>query len=721
MIEQAQHVLKHVFGYDNFRPLQQEVITNIVSGKDTLVIMPTGGGKSLCYQIPALLFSGITIVVSPLISLMKDQVEQLKQLGVSAVFLNSSLSAQEYQHNIDMILRKDVKLIYLAPETLLQRKILSLLSTIKIDCITIDEAHCISEWGHEFRPEYRQLLQLRSIFPHAVYVALTATATPQVQKDICNNLNLDNQNTFIASFNRTNLFLQVLPKKNPLQQTSQFLQNFKQQSGIIYCLTRRQVDELTAHLHYQGHSVLPYHAGLSDEERAKNQDRFIRDDVSIIVATVAFGMGINKPNIRFILHYDLPKNIEGYYQQIGRAGRDGLPAQCLLLFGYSDIQKLRYFIERMTEHEQTHAITHLQAIIGYAETENCRREILINYFGEDYSTDNCKLCDNCLSEKTPKTDVTVAAQKFLSCVKRTGEIFGASYIVDVLRGSNSAKVISNNHHQLSTYNIGLEYSKDTWMLLARQFIQQGVLVQDLRLGGLKLNANSWLVMRGQKVVRARFTSSANRSNKLLDELNYDQLLFSQLRQYRKELADKMDVPPYTIFSDKSLQEMCIYYPQNKTSMLAIHGVGDAKFEKYGEAFLEIISHYCAKNNIEEKHKNVSKFSKIKKRKIDTRKYVLVSERYNNGETVDQLKSDLNVTRNTILSHLYHFIMDGGKLRQDNELFTLSELSKVQKEQVLSLFKEFGFERLKPVYQACSEAVSYDELHILRIYYLIQVS
>ncbi|RDH46330.1 DNA helicase RecQ [Zooshikella ganghwensis] len=721
MIEQAQHVLKHVFGYDNFRPLQQEVITNIVSGKDTLVIMPTGGGKSLCYQIPALLFSGITIVVSPLISLMKDQVEQLKQLGVSAVFLNSSLSVQEYQHNIDMILRKDVKLIYLAPETLLQRKILSLLSTIDIACITIDEAHCISEWGHEFRPEYRQLLQLRSIFPHAIYVALTATATPQVQKDICNNLNLDTQNTFIASFDRTNLYLQVLPKKSPLQQTAQFLDSFKQQSGIIYCLTRRQVDELTAHLHYQGYSVLPYHAGLSDEERAANQDRFIRDDVSIIVATVAFGMGINKPNIRFILHYDLPKNIEGYYQQIGRAGRDGLPAHCLLLFGYSDIQKLRYFIERMTEHEQAHAITHLQAIVGYAETEDCRREILINYFGEDYSTENCKLCDNCLEEKTPKTDVTVAAQKFLSCVKRTGEIFGASYIIDVLRGSSSAKVMSNNHHQLSTYNIGLEYNKDTWMLLARQLIQQGILVQDLRLGSLKLNANSWQVMRGQRAVRARLVSTSSRSNKLLDELNYDQILFSQLRQYRKELADNMDVPPYTIFSDKSLQEMCIYYPQTRTSMLAIHGVGDAKFEKYGDAFLDIIMHYCAQNNIQEKPKSILASNKIKKRKIEPRKYIMVSDRYNHGETIDQLKNDLNVTRNTILSHLYHFMMDGGKLRQDKDLLSLSELSEVQQKQVLFLFKELGFERLKPVYQACSEEVSYDELHILRVYYLAQAS
>src|ERR671923_2826901 len=392
------YILKNTFGYDTFRPLQFEVIENVLAGHDTLAVMPTGGGKSLCYQIPSLLFNGLTVVVSPLISLMKDQVEQLRAVGVPALFLNSSLAPYEYQENMEYVKRGEVRLLYVAPETLLTPRILSLLASVNVDLLTIDEAHCISEWGHDFRPEYRQIVEIRKRFPNAVCLALTATATARVRQDIRTTLKFTTTNEFIASFNRENLYIEVVNKRDPIGQTVQILERFKDQSGIIYCFSRKQVDELAAYLASKGYSVRPYHAGLEDSERRRNQEAFIRDDAQIIVATIAFGMGINKPNVRFVIHFDLPKSIEGYYQEIGRAGRDGLPAQCILLYSYSDAAKINYFIDQKERNEQRVAIEHLNAIVRYAEDEiTCRRKPLLNYFGESISADNCASCDNCTS------------------------------------------------------------------------------------------------------------------------------------------------------------------------------------------------------------------------------------------------------------------------------------------------------------------------------------
>ena len=388
MIDKAERILKHVFGYDEFRPLQADIIENVLHKNDTLVIMPTGGGKSLCYQLPALIFEGLTIVVSPLISLMKDQVEQLVQMGVSAVFLNSSLSLGEYRHNVDRIKRGAVKLLYLAPEALLKANMLDMLSSVEVDCLTIDEAHCISQWGHDFRPEYRQLVQVRDRFPKAACIALTATATPRVREDIKANLGFDASNEFIDSFDRKNLFIQIATKYNPLDQTIKFIKKFPNQSGIVYCFSRRQVDDLYEALRSEGFSVRPYHAGLTDKERNENQERFIRDDAQIIVATIAFGMGIDKPDVRFVVHYDLPQTIESYYQEIGRAGRDGLRSDCLLLFSYGDIQKIKYFINKKETREQRVAIIHLNALLRFVETEVCRRIPLLDYFGETYPASN---------------------------------------------------------------------------------------------------------------------------------------------------------------------------------------------------------------------------------------------------------------------------------------------------------------------------------------------
>ncbi|MBW2193302.1 MAG: ATP-dependent DNA helicase RecQ, partial [Deltaproteobacteria bacterium] len=437
MIKQAKNILKTVFGYDGFISLQADVIENVLNKRDTLAIMPTGGGKSLCYQIPAQIFPGLTVVVSPLISLMKDQVQQLVEYGVATALLNSSLSPGEYRRNVERIQQKRAKLLYLAPETLLKPNIIELLSAIDVACLAIDEAHCISEWGHDFRPEYRRLIDVKTRFCDAVCMALTATATERVREDIRRSLGFSASNEFVASFNRENLFIRVVEKERPLIQTVQHLNKFPDQSGIIYCLTRQQVDDLYAALKAEGFSVLPYHAGLNEMQRKRNQERFIRDDVLIMVATIAFGMGINKPNVRFVIHYDLPKNIESYYQEIGRAGRDGLRSECLLLFGYGDIHKIKHFINQKNEKEKRVSGIHLNALLRFAESIDCRRIPLLTYFGEDPPKEKCNMCDNCLAGDTELADLTIEAQKFLSCVKRTRERFGMGHIIDVLRGSQA--------------------------------------------------------------------------------------------------------------------------------------------------------------------------------------------------------------------------------------------------------------------------------------------
>jgi ATP-dependent DNA helicase RecQ len=591
-INQAQSILKRVFGYDTFWPLQEEVIAHILDKQDALVVLPTGGGKSLCYQIPALMFEGLTIVVSPLLSLMKDQVDQLKECGVPAVFLNSTLTAGQYRNHMEQLRENAVKLLYLAPEALLASRTMALLSSLSVDCFAIDEAHCISEWGHDFRPEYRQLMEIRSVFPAAACVAMTATATPRVREDIKKSLRITAANEFIGSFNRPNLFLEVSPKTSALEQTLDLLHQYPDESGIIYCFSRKQTGDLCAILSRKGYSVRPYHAGLSDKERTQNQDLFIRDDIRIIVATITFGMGINKSNVRFVVHYDFPRSLDSYYQEIGRAGRDGLPAHCLLLFGYGDIQKINYFVQQKDEQEQRVANILLSTLLGFAETDLCRRVPLLNYFGETCAIDNCGMCDNCQIEQKDLVDITIPAQMFLSCVKRTGERFGAGHIIDVLRGSKSRKVLTFGHEKLSTYGIGTMYSAKQWRHLFRQLIQKGLLVQEMVHGTLGLTRKAWEVLRGKETVMGRLKEGdVILKRRAEDQGPYDPALFEMLRKKRKELADQANLPPFTIFHDRTLKEMAVYFPQTRESLAAIYGIGAAKMEKYGPVFLEIIRQY----------------------------------------------------------------------------------------------------------------------------------
>jgi ATP-dependent DNA helicase RecQ len=715
-------ILKDVFGYEEFHLLQREIIENVLRRKDTLVIMPTGGGKSLCYQIPALLFEGLTVVISPLISLMKDQVDQLGELGIESVFLNSSLSSEEYQRNVGRIVRGEVRLLYLAPETLLMEKTLALLASQQVDCLTIDEAHCISEWGHDFRPEYRQLAEIRKRFPKSVCLALTATATTRVRQDIKLSLRFEKSNEFIASFNRPNLFLEISPKENPLIQTVQFVKEFPDQSGIIYCFSRRQVDELAEVLGNQGFSVKPYHAGLSDIERRHNQESFIRDDTQIMVATIAFGMGINKPNIRFILHYDLPKNIEGYYQQIGRAGRDGLKAHCLLLFGYSDIQKIQYFIRQKESLEQKVANIQLNALVGLAETDQCRRIPMLRYFDEEYATPECGMCDNCTAEEQPVVDVTMPVRSFLRCVELTGQKFGTGHIIDVLRGSRSKKVARFNHNDLATYGTGKDYSKKQWFHLSRQFIQKRLLTQNPEFGNLTIAPNGREVLRGEESFWAKVEERQDTYARCDrgDGDVCDSVLFELLRQKRKMLADDADLPPYVVFPDKTLIEMAAFFPQSREGLLQLHGVGSVKMERYGQPFLDLICDYCQEHHIEAKSKrNAVRVVTVKSETAAKPRHIVVGEEFNSGKSVAELLKEFNVKLVTILNHLYKYLAEGYSLRHDAEFLSISELSTARRSAVLKAFDRLGTERLKPVFDALDDQVSYDELHLLRMHYVIE--
>jgi len=723
MIKEAKNKLNNVFGFEDFRPLQEDIIQQVMDKKDALVIMPTGGGKSLCYQIPALLFDGLTIVVSPLISLMKDQVEQLLQYDIPAIYLNSTLTPKEYEENVQKVKNGEVKLLYMAPETLMMDKIRELLSNQHVDLFTIDEAHCISEWGHDFRPDYRELTKVRKDFPEATCLALTATATPRVREDIKDILKFGDSDTFLASFDRKNLFLGVAEKDDPLEQTLDFLYTRKKQSGIIYCFSRKQVEELYVELKKEGHSVKPYHAGLSKNVRNRNQEAFIRDNIQIIVATIAFGMGIDKPNVRFVMHYDLPKNIESYYQQIGRAGRDGLRADCMVLYDRSDKQKIQYFINQKEGREKEVAEKHLKEMLKFMETDKCRRKPLLGYFGETYEKDECNMCDNCLSVDAEVEDLTVQSQKLLSCIVRTDEEFDAYYIADILRGSTKEKVLENGHDELPTYNIGNEWAKEQWILLARMLVKQGYLERKEQHGALNITDQAQAVLDGKENVfgvldRKDTVVGDNAIERTTSEVenNYDKDLFEQLRNKRKELADQQSVPPYAIFPDTTLMEMSYYFPQSKDNLVPIYGVGSVKLKKYATDFLAIINKYCRDHNIEEKTDLIEK----KKEKLEEsgEKFERIGRAYNDGKSIDHLAEQYGVKNVTIINHLKTYLKEGNELRPEG-IVEASSLSTRKRQEVLEIMDEVPTHMLRKVYTELDKSVGYNELRVMQLYYMAQ--
>ena len=709
--------LKQIFGFDSFRPLQRDVIRHVLNKRDTLAVMPTGGGKSLCYQIPALIFGGLTLVVSPLIALMKDQVEQMQALGISARFLNSSLSTADYQAVMHQVRSGAIRLLLVAPETLMLPHVLELLAKRQVDCVTIDEAHCISEWGHDFRPEYRQISSLRKQFPQAVCLALTATATPRVRKDITSTLNFPADNTLVASFNRENLFIEVTPKNNPAEQIVQFLNRFKDQSGIVYCFSRKQVDELAQWLTFRGFSARPYHAGLKDDERRLNQEAFIRDDVQIMVATIAFGMGINKSNVRFVIHHDLPKSIEGYYQEIGRAGRDGLPAHCLLLYSYADVAKLRYFIQQKKGAERDVAEQHMKAIVRYAEDDNqCRRKPLLQYFGETFAPSTCDNCDNCNAEPPTLEDITVPAQKFLSCVFRTGERFGIAHVVDVLLGANTEKIRKFKHTELSTYGIGSELTAYQWTHLARYLVGSGYLTQEEEYHTVSLTPQASAALRNRTPIMGVLRPPEERSRRKARSnvvMDGDEALFELLRKKRKELADDAGVPPYVVFSDRTLVEMAARFPQSEESLSRISGVGQAKLQRYGADFLEVICGYCEEHNRSEQCDEHAKAPVKAKKKSGSTRAMLIGEAYNQGARIQDLMFQHDVQIETILKHLESFRAAGYTLRPAVELESEIKIAPEQQAAVMEAFAELGDVALRPVFDKLNGAVPYEDLKVMR--------
>jgi len=598
------HTLHTTFGYPEFRPLQRDIIETSLAGRDVFALLPTGGGKSLCFQIPALHRPGLTIVVSPLIALMKDQVDQLQAAGVAATFLNSTLSSAEARSRLAGLHRNEWRLLYVAPERLMLDNWQENLKAWNVAAIAIDEAHCVSEWGHDFRPEYRQISKLRELLPDVPVMALTATATERVRVDIIKHLKLRTPAVFVASFNRPNLTYKVTPKEKPTDQILAWVKKREDESGIVYCASRAATERVAEALAGKGYSARAYHAGLAPDERARNQELFLRDEVRIMCATIAFGMGINKPNVRWVIHYDLPKNIEGYYQETGRAGRDGLPGDCLLLFSAGDAAKQTHFIDEMTnEQEAQVARNQLRQIMHYADGAGCRRSELLAYFGEKFPLDNCGACDNC-TEPRDRYDGTLQAQKFLSCVYRINAAsrfgVGINHVCEVLTGADTDKIRRWEHDRISTYGIGKELARPAWAGVGRELLRLGLLHQsEGEFPTLQLSAEGVAFLKERRTLTLTKPMDTPKVRKVVrreGDIECDEILFSRLRELRKKLADERKVPAYVIFGDATLRQMAREYPQSDEAMANIFGMGAKKRAEFSEIFAREISSYLQDNS-----------------------------------------------------------------------------------------------------------------------------
>lgn len=708
--------LKHHFGYDQFRPGQRPVIEAVLKNQDALVIMPTGGGKSLCYQLPALLKLGVMVVVSPLIALMQDQVDSLTDNGVAATCLNSSLDYNTIRQREAELLAGHIKLLYVSPERLMSAGFFGLLErliqTVGVSGFAIDEAHCVSEWGHDFRPEYRQLSVLREKFSQIEVMGLTATATERVRQDIVQQLRLRDPLIQVSSFNRPNLFYEVRPKGRDgygdlLRQVKQ-----TQGSGIIYCLSRKRVDELAQRLTADGESILPYHAGLADDTRRDNQTRFIRDDVRLMVATVAFGMGINKPDVRFVIHYDIPRNIEGYYQESGRAGRDGEAAHCTLYLAYGDVATADYLIgQKPDADEQRIARQQLRQMVDYAEATVCRRRVQLSYFGE-LLEGLCHHCDNC-TNPPPVEDWTLEAQKFLSCVARCQERFGMAHIIDVLRGSKKQKVMDLRHDQLSTHGIGKDRSVDEWRLLGRSLLHQR-LVDETTDGYpvLKLNAASWQVLRKQIAVAVAvpkdFAPGPAAASTLDDTPEVAQLL-TVLKALRKTLADQQSVPPYVVFPESALRQMAQTRPQTLEAFSQVSGVGSRKLAQYGEVFTDAIRQFCADYGLESDPGAAGRRDRPPRERRqtmgDTHRHTL--ELHRQGLSMAEIADQRGLKSSTIANHLEQLIRQGEAVEVDN-LVTVD-----RQHTIVAVLTKLENASLTDIRDRLDPTYSYEEIRLVR--------